>query len=101
MNRCYSFFLAACIFVAGAVAQAQTDPFVIGVNGFAPEFHPMLHRTHFVRGVRATPTADERLHFLSPTQFTLAREPLRPHGTGPRRDFRCVPRSQAGTVDVP
>lgn len=45
MNRCYSFFLAACILVASAVAQAQTDPFVIGVNGFSPEFHPMLHRT--------------------------------------------------------
>jgi hypothetical protein len=63
MNRCYPFVLAACILAAGAVAQAQTQPFVIGVNGFAPEFHPMLHRTHFVQGVRANPTPDERLYF--------------------------------------
>ncbi|MBR9975721.1 MAG: hypothetical protein KFF77_09090, partial [Bacteroidetes bacterium] len=74
MKRIYPFILAACVLSAGAVAQAQTEPFTIGVNGFSPEFHPMLHRTHFVQGVRATPTADQRLYFLSPAQFALARE---------------------------
>ncbi len=74
MKRIYPFILAACVLSAGVVAQAQTEPFTIGVNGFSPEFHPMLHRTHFVQGVRANPTPDERLYFLSPTQFTLARD---------------------------
>ena len=51
------------------------DPFLIGVHGFAPEFDPVHHVCHYVRGGMANPvTLDERQLFLSATHFQLARD---------------------------
>lgn len=50
------------------------DPFLIGTHGFAPEFDPVNHVCHFVRGVIPIPAdLDERQRFLSDTHFELAR----------------------------
>ncbi len=59
-----------------AFAQSPPpDPFLIGVHGFAPEFDPVHHVCHYVRGVIANPvTLDERQRFLSATHFQLARD---------------------------